>query len=291
MKTAGYWSCRNEIIAAHLSTPHKYEPFTELFDVDQLDAIRDKYGVDLYRECYADALHEVTEAANITTHLRALGVECKPIFTPDDCHVILSPSFPSAARPPSASTRSPARLIFASCSSAPPTNQNHKTEVHKMSCFIMSDQAHAATANTLEYILNSGFNRFGFDAPDSLYKALSDCRDRYGFYCSGLIFRRLYDLNSRAYAGRYKTDADTTPPEMPSVPPLVQEREREDQHEKLLPWHYKLAKLIDCEIYQASEDATRKDPLLLALIDFSRVYTHFLVSNTADYNAAPWGTI
>lgn len=87
MKTAGYWSCRNEIIAAHLSTPHKYEPFTELFDMDQLDAIRDKYGVDLYRECYADALHEVTEAANITTHLRALGVECKPIFTPDDCHV------------------------------------------------------------------------------------------------------------------------------------------------------------------------------------------------------------
>ena len=172
-----------------------------------------------------------------------------------------------------------------------PKTQNHQTEVHKMSCFIMSDQAHATTANTLEYILNSGFNRFGFDAPDSLYKALSDCRDRYGFYCSGLIFRRLYDLNSRAYAGRYKTDADTTPPEMPSVPPLVQEREREDQHEKLLPWHYKLAKLIDCEIYQASEDATRKDPLLLALIDFSRVYTHFLVSNTADYNAAPWGTI
>lgn len=50
MKTAGYWSCRNEIIAAHLPTPHKYEPFTEFFDVDQLDAIRDKYGVDLYRE-------------------------------------------------------------------------------------------------------------------------------------------------------------------------------------------------------------------------------------------------
>ena len=36
-----------------------------------------------------------------------------------------------------------------------------------MSCFIMSAQAHAATANTLEYILNSGFNRFGFDAPDT----------------------------------------------------------------------------------------------------------------------------
>lgn len=108
------------------------------------------------------------------------------------------------------------------------------------------------------------------------------------YICNGFL---LCTMNAPEYAGRYKTDADTTTPEMPSVPPLVQEREREDQHEKLLPWHYKLAKLIDCEIYQASEDATRKDPLLLALIDFSRVYTHFLVSNTADYNAAPWGTI
>ena len=87
MKTAGYWACRNEIIAAHLAAPHRYEPFTELFDVSKLYAIRDKYGVDLYRDCYADALREVTEATNITTHLRALCVECKPIFTPDDCHV------------------------------------------------------------------------------------------------------------------------------------------------------------------------------------------------------------
>lgn len=72
-RTAGYWACRNEIIAARLAAPHRYEPFTELFDVAQLDAIRDKYGVDLYRECYADALHEVTETANVTTHLRAQG--------------------------------------------------------------------------------------------------------------------------------------------------------------------------------------------------------------------------
>ena len=87
MKPAGYWPCRNEIINAHLSTPHKYEPFTELFDTEKLDEIRDYYGADLYKECYADALHEVMELSNIVTHLRALGVECKPIFTPYDCHV------------------------------------------------------------------------------------------------------------------------------------------------------------------------------------------------------------
>lgn len=54
MKPAGYWPCRNEIINAHLSTPHKYEPFTELFDTEKLDEIRDHYGADLYKECYGD---------------------------------------------------------------------------------------------------------------------------------------------------------------------------------------------------------------------------------------------
>ena len=68
MKTTEYWACRNEIIAARLAAPHRYEPFTELFDVSKLDAIRDKYGVDLYRECYVDALHEVTEAARKEVH-------------------------------------------------------------------------------------------------------------------------------------------------------------------------------------------------------------------------------
>lgn len=87
MKSAGYWPCRHEIIHAHLSQPHKYEPFTELFDTDRLDAIRDHYGATLYRECYADVLGEVMAMSNVVTHLRMLGVDCKPIFAPDECHV------------------------------------------------------------------------------------------------------------------------------------------------------------------------------------------------------------
>lgn len=63
MKTAGYWECRNEISAARLPTPHKYEPFTKLFDMYKIDAIRDKYSVDLYRECLADVVCEVMAAA------------------------------------------------------------------------------------------------------------------------------------------------------------------------------------------------------------------------------------
>lgn len=87
IKPAGYWPCRNEIINAHLERPRKYEPFTELFDVGKLCDVRDKYGADLYKVCYEDALHEVMEIGNIVTHLRSLGVDCKPIFTPDDRHV------------------------------------------------------------------------------------------------------------------------------------------------------------------------------------------------------------
>lgn len=71
MKQPGYWPCRSEILAAHLDDPHKYEPFTEFFDVDQLARIRDEYGVDLYRECYADVLREVTEKSGITEFERS----------------------------------------------------------------------------------------------------------------------------------------------------------------------------------------------------------------------------
>lgn len=158
-----------------------------------------------------------------------------------------------------------------------------------MSSFIMFDRSHSAIANTLEHILNSGFNRFGFDAPDSLHKALKDCRDRYGFYCAGLIYNHLYQLNARATGARCGADASPVP-DMPAVPSLVEERQSVNYHEKLLPWHYTFCKLLDCLIYQCSEDATRCDPLLLALIDFSRVYKSFLVVNTEEYAAAPWGS-
>lgn len=160
-----------------------------------------------------------------------------------------------------------------------------------MSSFMMSNASHATIANSLEYILNSGFNRFGFDTPDSLHKALQDCRDRYGFYSAGLIFNRLYDLNDRATSSRNKIAPAEFIPDMPTVPPLIEERQRENQHEKLLPWHYKFCKMLDCLIYQSSEDATTKDPLRLALVDFSRIYKSFLVSNTEEYYSAPWGTI
>lgn len=160
-----------------------------------------------------------------------------------------------------------------------------------MSCFIMKRESLAALANTLECIGNLGFERFGFEFPASLHNALSDCRDRHNIYVSRLIFQRLYSLNYAAYSGRYTDTAADIIPDMPRVPSLTEPRQYADYHETLLPWHYKFCKLLDCLIYQITEDATINDPLRLALVDFSVSYKSFLVSNTDAYAAAPWGGV
>lgn len=160
-----------------------------------------------------------------------------------------------------------------------------------MSCFIMSPEPLAAIANTLEYILNSGFNRFGFDAPRSLHDALKDCRDRYGYYCANQIYDRLYRLNAAAYAGRYNRLCEDSIPPMPLVPILTQPRQYENHHESLKPWHFQFCKLLDCLIYQCSEDEVKKDPLYLSLFDFSHVYKTYLVCNTDLYASAKWGEL
>lgn len=61
MKCAGYLNCYEEIMSAKLDTPKRYEPFMQYFDTEKLAAIRDNYGLDLYKECYADALSTINE--------------------------------------------------------------------------------------------------------------------------------------------------------------------------------------------------------------------------------------
>ena len=160
-----------------------------------------------------------------------------------------------------------------------------------MSCFMMDERAISVLSNTLESVMNSGFDRFGFEAPESLHKALSDCRDHYGFYFSELIFSRLYILNTRAYSTHHKSECNGCIPSKPDIHSIIQERQREDHRERLFPWHYKFANLLGCFIYQVSEDATRNDPLTLALVDFSHLYKSFLVFNTKEYDSEHLGTI
>ena len=165
-----------------------------------------------------------------------------------------------------------------------------------MSCFIMSANALQTLAYTLECIGNHGYNFFGFEFPESLHKALSDCKDCFWHYNSYKIFAKLYILNTNAYISNLKAaeiiELETELiPEKPNVPSIIELRQYAHQHDIIQPWHYQFCKLLDCLIYQCNEDATRNDPLLLALKEFSISYKSFLVSNTDEYHNAPWGMV
>ena len=154
----------------------------------------------------------------------------------------------------------------------------------------MKAEALALIAEGIEKGLNMGYNFLGLDAPDSLFRELRDCADRYGFYDNLAIFRRLYDLNARAYSGRYPYDpADPTPPEMPVLPPLLHHVEWDGEKHLLTVEHFKYFKMLDCFIYQCAEDATCKDPLFLAVKDWHKDWMRFLIRNNPTFAALPWG--
>lgn len=159
-----------------------------------------------------------------------------------------------------------------------------------MSCFVMEPRAIAALARGLESILDIGYNYAGFEAPATLYNALEDCRDRYGYFEEKRIFTALYNLNMAAYAGRYKVEAEPAP-EWPDNVPYLLARPAYNGYYQPGADFWKYYKLLDCLIYQTSEDATYNNALYKALLDFSRVLAAYLVRNCAAYDAAEWGRV
>lgn len=159
-----------------------------------------------------------------------------------------------------------------------------------MSCFVMEPRALACIALSVEKLLNMGYEAWGFEAPSGLYDALRDsCADEWDFYDSERIYSRLYELNARAYAERYKEQEDATLPNVDFSRLNIWERPDYNGHYIIKPWHYRLQKLIDCYNYQTDEGSARKDPLKKAMDELSRVLCAFIVRNAADYDAAPWG--
>lgn len=159
-----------------------------------------------------------------------------------------------------------------------------------MSCFIMEPRALAALARGMESVLNSGYNFAGFEAPATLSEALENCRDNYGFFEEKRIFTALYDLNMTAYAGRYKEETEPAP-EWPDNVPRLLTRPAYNGYWNPGADFWKYYKLLDCLIYQTTEDATHKHALYTALCDFSRVFAAYLVRNSAAYDGAGWGRV
>lgn len=164
----------------------------------------------------------------------------------------------------------------------------------KMSCIVMNPEPIAALANAIESLLNSGYNFWGFDAPDSLFLELSDCKTTC-LYHSTAIYRRLYMLNVRAYNGRYKNHEAPMDEEIPNIDVnqyTVHHAPAFREHGfAARPWHYHLAKLADYWIYQTSEDAVRGDPLRQAVREFRDCLYAFIIRNSPSYTAVRWGEL
>ena len=163
-----------------------------------------------------------------------------------------------------------------------------------MSCMIMNSESLAALANAVEARLNCGYNYWGFEAPDSLFRELSDCKIVH-LYSAEDIYRRLYALNVRAYNGRYdghEESVDETAPVIDGHKYIIHRAPEYREHGfAVQDWHYHLAQLLDFWLYQTSETATHNDPLRLAMQDFRDILFRFIIRNSSQYADMRWGRL
>lgn len=163
-----------------------------------------------------------------------------------------------------------------------------------MSCMMMRLEPLAALANAVEVRLNFGYDYWGFGAPESLYHELEDCKTPY-IYDAKAICRKLYAVNVRAYNGRYGGHEEPVAEDAPVIDGSKYIIHRPPKYREhgfaVRPWHYQLAKLLDLWLYQTAEDATRSDPLRLAMGEFRDSLFRFIVRNSSDYVGLLWGEL
>ena len=162
-----------------------------------------------------------------------------------------------------------------------------------MSCFIMNPDSIRKIGYTLAAILNACKyrNAITFDksacTAAKLNKLFAEYdRPLYG-YDPEMISEALHRLNAKAYAGRY-SDPDAEP----FAPPAnlrYRLRPAADATKTPQEWHFHLASLLDCYLYQTAEDATIDDPLRAALETFSAHLATGIVRNSERYNKYRWG--
>ena len=160
-----------------------------------------------------------------------------------------------------------------------------------MSCMVMNPEPLAALANAVETRLNCDYSYWGFEAPDSLYRELDDCKTSCTYFAEA-IYKKLYALNIRAYNGRCSGHEEPAGEEAPIIDGskyIVHRRPEYREHGfSVRAWHYHLTKLLDFWLYQTLEDATRNDPLRLAMVEFQRALYTFIVTNSTEYADVQW---
>lgn len=164
-----------------------------------------------------------------------------------------------------------------------------------MSCMVLKDSTLAEIANKLEKLMNQKDRVwFGVWEPSSLHEAFADCRGPI-YFDRNRIFRKLCNLNLKAYAGRYREVFQ--PEEFPDeyleelfakVEPVP--RVQVCDHRCITRQiDYDFIRQLDCLVYQLEEDATAKHPVTLALKELQQDFMVYIVRNSPDYNRKSWG--
>ncbi len=167
-----------------------------------------------------------------------------------------------------------------------------------MSCFIMNSESLAALGSATAARLNLSYSFWGFEASRELYNALTDCRTC-GHYSERAVYDRLYALNVWAYCGRYDepfNPENITGPDVNMARYAIHRKPEYQANNSAVnfavqPWHYQLAQLLDCYIYQTAEDTTYNAPLRLALAKFRDDLYAFIVTHSPQYTALSWGRL
>lgn len=186
-----------------------------------------------------------------------------------------------------------------------------------MSCFVMKPASIRKIAYTLDSVFNGyiysnsytitaaaidaaggmGTNFYCVRLPSgSIGEVFQDCRTPSGDYDGEMIARALWEINVKAYNGRYHEEGgEELPPDLVGLPnirraySLMKTPVHADHREAPQPWHYHLCKLLDCWLYQTNEEATANDAKRQALKAFSNGLKIAIVQHSEDYNHLRWG--
>lgn len=162
-----------------------------------------------------------------------------------------------------------------------------------MSCFVMNPETIRKIGCTLAHILTSidcgGDCTIATNAAQSaeLPKAFSRYYSRIRGYNGEGIAEDLHRINDTAYCTRYNMDVDTHVSPLPGKPEDLDIMKRAEYHngnETPQPWHYELASMLDCWLYQTAEDATMRDPIRLAVKRFAMHLNREIVQHSANYS-------
>lgn len=162
-----------------------------------------------------------------------------------------------------------------------------------MSCQMLSVEYIAEAANRIKVLLNQiSLNRFGFFVGKQVHEAFADCQNKYGFYQAEQIFVKLYHLNQKAYAGRYKEEyePETFSPEqlwaifaeIEPVPAL----QYSNYHAVVRPFDFQTLKMWERLHYQLLEDGTAKDPVTVALKEIVNDMCRWIAHSSDEYEKA-----